>query len=790
MISAPDNPQPQNTSRIKLRCGGALQTTAFVILLLCVVARPFLMELPFRVSMLYGINLAADLTEADLSVDRGELSRVIFASLLILATVLWLLGGSLAGRAKIRHGWLGVGVLVFALGTLFLVSSASNARDAMTVWAEQAALLSAAFLAVQIFADKRRFAILVVVLAALAGAMAIKGVWQIGFEAPQRIADFELHRAERLADMGWAEGTSQAKLVESRMRDWAPFGFFNLANMFASLLIVISAGACALGAQKLIAAFHESIFQKVHKDAGRGRKGEIPLPVLAAILTAIMAVAAVAILILTRSRGAIGSAVLAAIGCCVALVFAKRLSRHWKKCVLVGCIMFVLAASAVVGHGLANDSLPTKTMTFRWYYWTASAEMIADHPLYGVGPGNFAQNYLQYRRPAAEEEIKTPHNLFVHAAAQYGIPLGALFVLILAYVLIGATRPRTGQADDDEPPVAKPWRGWLLGAILVAGVFVARWQLANLHDPALLIFEGLLPAIAFAVCLMVAWWWAMPALLRSSSLVRVILTAGLFGLVLHNMVSFSLWAPGVATLFWVTAGACLAQAGPAKPRMFKGGYFKGVRAIFIFLVAMILIFVLKPVLARQPYVGKMLAEIRKGNLFHAAIQAEGKHTKADAPDPIFVADAARLYRAAARDPLNAWKKHNLLQAAYWAANRAVYTDRQNSTWRKLAASIAVEHVESYSIPAPNISPTMTDALIHMAAAVDLNPADARLRLQYARMLLDGERVIECAEQLDAAERLESLLTPGSVEQFTPAERAQIADLRQQATASRNDAGSE
>ncbi len=780
MISAPDNPQPKNTSRIKLRCGGALQTTAFVILLLCVVARPFLMELPFRVSMLYGINLAADLTETALSVDRSELSRVIFASLLVLATAIWLLGGSLAGRAKIRHGWLGVGVLVFALGTLFLVSSASNKRDALTVWAEQAALLSAAFLAVQIFADKRRFAILVIVLAALAGAMAIKGVWQITFEAPQRIADFELHRAERLAEMGWAEGTPQAKLVESRMRDWAPFGFFNLANMFASLLIVISAGACALGAQKLIAALRESISRKTRK--APGRKGEIPLPVLAAILTAIMAVAAVAILILTRSRGAIGSAVLAAIGCCVTLVFAKRLGRHWKKCVLVGCILFVLAASAVVGHGLANDSLPTKTMTFRWYYWTASAEMIADHPLYGVGPGNFAQNYLQYRRPAAEEEIKAPHNLFVHAAAQYGLPLGTLFVLILAYVLIGATRPRTDQADEDEPPVAKPWRSWLLGAVLVAGVFVARWQLANLHDPLLLIFEGLLPAIAFAVCLMVAWW-AMPALLGSSSLVRVILTAGLFGLVLHNMVSFSLWAPGVATLFWVTAGACLAQAGPAKPRMFNRVGGARIQVGFIVLTLLVVVLALKPIVARQPYVGRMLAEIRKGDLAGAAWEAKLIGHEADPFDPISSADAAKLYRASARQAANESDKLKRLQKAYFSIEQAVRVDPNNSAWRKLAASTAAELVKMWAKPAGLHWPlTMRDALIHMAAAVELNPSDARLRLQYARMLLDDGRADECVKQLDAAERLESQLTLGSVEQFNQAERARIADLRRQATA--------
>jgi len=35
----------------------------------------------------------------------------------------------------------------------------------------------------------------------------------------------------------------------------------------------------------------------------------------------------------------------------------------------------------------------------------------------------------------------------------------------------------------------------------------------------------------------------------------MVLVVGLFGMLLHNMVTFSLWTPGVGLVFWTAAGA-------------------------------------------------------------------------------------------------------------------------------------------------------------------------------------------------------------------------------------------
>ena len=90
-------------------------------------------------------------------------------------------------------------------------------------------------------------------------------------------------------------------------------------------------------------------------------------------------------------------------------------------------------------------------MLVRWQYWRASAQMIADHPLTGVGPGNFAHNYPHYKPAAALESVADPHNFVLSILAQYG-PLGLLGLLAMVLIPLGtstmlASRDDTSQAS-------------------------------------------------------------------------------------------------------------------------------------------------------------------------------------------------------------------------------------------------------------------------------------------------------------------------------------------------------
>jgi len=698
-------------------------------------------------------------------VDRGELARVSFAVLLVAAWAIYLTGGALAGGVSIRHGRLMMLVAGFAILSLVSAILASNKRDALNSWFEQATILSAGVLAIQLCAERRRFGLFVAVLAAVGAALALKGLYQTFVETPQQVAAFGADPTGQLREAGVIPGTPDAKLIEARIRDPAPLGFFSLANLLASLLIVLLMAACGLAADKLA----EAVRSRRSRPAGR-KTGEIHLPTLAAVLAVIAAAPIAAVLVLTRSRGAIASAGVAAVAAAVVWPLRRRLAPHRRKLLVAAGVIFTCCIAAVVAYGEKYDRLPTRTMTFRWYYWTASARIVRDKPLWGVGPGNFPSAYLQYRRPAAEEAVKMPHNVITHAASQYGLAGAALYLVILAYVIIAACAPTR---SDNMPSIVRPRRRVPLTIIALPLVVLAvRVLFADAAgSPALLVVEAVLPAVALAVMLVVMLWagegFAPP---RATAMTRTLLACGLVGFVLHNMVTFSLWTPATALVFWTAAGACLSQTWPSQRAVTRRLRWPAA-ALGIAAVAAAVVVLWLPVYRRTALTEFMAQRLRSGNI-PAALHFAERAAEADSLDPLAAADAAWLAVAAHRQDTA-----TTLDRAYRLALQAVARDEANYARCKLAAQIAWEL--NHIAPA---APTRDDALGHMAEAVRLNPQDIRLRLAAARMLCDAQRYRQCLEQLDMADQIESQLLSDSVQRFTPDERRRIEQLRVRAGA--------
>ncbi|MCK4275855.1 MAG: O-antigen ligase family protein, partial [Phycisphaerae bacterium] len=412
---------PEHPAAPTERFGRCVQTAGFALLLAVVAARPFLGEMTFRSSVLRGAFAAAS-TGADqiARYDRSELARVHLGSVLLAGCLLWFIGGAIRGRLAIRYGFLLWAIVAFGVLSFISAQYASDKRAALNGWMEQVSLISAGFVALQICADRRRFAMVMIVLAALGGALAVKGIYQYFVEAPERIVDFRMYHAERLAALGWAPETPQARLIRLRMLDKAPFGFFSLANLYASLMVVLLGSGVGLAADKIAHA------ARGFDQWRRGRRGaEIHTPTLAALLGVLVPVGVVVALVLTRSRGAIAAAAAATVAGILVGFFGSFFARHWRKAVLIVVSVFLLGAGLVIAYGLKHDRLPTRTMRYRWYYWTGAAEVLADRPVLGAGAGNFHTAYLPHRRPEAEEEVKTPHNVVMHALSQYGL-LGGL----------------------------------------------------------------------------------------------------------------------------------------------------------------------------------------------------------------------------------------------------------------------------------------------------------------------------------------------------------------------------
>jgi len=71
----------------------------------------------------------------------------------------------------------------------------------------------------------------------------------------------------------------------------------------------------------------------------------------------------------------------------------------------------------------------------------AAFEMARDHPLFGVGPGNFGAAYQGGYRPAdATRDLGSAHDMVPDVAAEFGTPLAVVLVVWISGVLLAAWR--------------------------------------------------------------------------------------------------------------------------------------------------------------------------------------------------------------------------------------------------------------------------------------------------------------------------------------------------------------
>ncbi len=109
----------------------------------------------------------------------------------------------------------------------------------------------------------------------------------------------------------------------------------------------------------------------------------------------------------------------------------------------------------------------------RLAHWQAALGMLNDHPLLGVGIGNYAPVYPGYALPGWEDPLGHAHNYYLHIAAESGLlGLGAYLLLILACFWHGwhTLREATGC-----------WQGVALGIFGVLGAFAVHSLFDNLY---------------------------------------------------------------------------------------------------------------------------------------------------------------------------------------------------------------------------------------------------------------------------------------------------------------------
>jgi hypothetical protein len=302
------------------------------------------------------------------------------------------------------------------------------------------------------------------------------------------------------------------------------------------------------------------------------------------------------------------------------------------------------------------------------------------------------------------------------------------------------------------------------GGFVAVGVFACRGVFGDAaEDPMLLILEGVTPALLFAVALALERWFGgavEDAPDRSMRAIRIALTAGCSAFVLHNFVSYSLWTPGTASLFWVALGT--AAAGAARGVSLRRSAIPAALMGIIGVVAVTVIFV-SPVAQRLNHTRRAADALLRRDPSRAIREAE---------------------RAAQCDPLDSYAAMN---ASRFCLVSGMHRRRQNAAGVLLPMAWAQEAMRrnddanAYRLAAQAAwELRLPEADRYWEGAIRRDPADSRLRLDYAAWLVDHHRIFEAEAQLNEAETIDRRLrafNPESVYLFSQNEQKRIADLR-------------
>ena len=580
--------------------------------------------------------LSANLTDS--------LYSLTVSSLLVFAFALWLVVRAYSGRFAYHTTGMEFGLALFVAAAAIAAAVASDKRVAITQAVMLASPIFAALLLAQILNTNVRVRLVLVVVVALGVVSAYQCAEQWLVSNRISIEQYEQHPEIFLDPLGIEPGTFQQFLFEHRLYSRGIRGYFTTSNSAASFSIMASFAALVLLMGR------------------RANRQDPPSGLHPSLWPGLATLMVIAGLLLTKSKGGIlaFAAGLILFGALVAL--RKHLGAHRRlvPAVVIGLVLLLagLAGNAMVEYGLKHGSLPGgNSMLVRWQYWTASARMYADHPWTGIGLGNFSDYYPQYKPDPALESISDPHNILLSLIIQCG-PLGLLGFLAMAFVPLWRLATRSVEIIPPESSaLRKPALRILfvvLGALIVvrpmlmppnseggdAGVFL--YAVVTLY---------IAPAAAFLVGFMLITAPLEMTAPGPSRFARTVLstamTCSLLAVLLHNLIDFAIFEPGVWMTFWVVM-ACLiagnAQQHPdsAAVRQTAPAWRVGVIAAAVVLMGVYYLYVWRPVWSTTVKVQDAMAAASAGQFdrAHAALDA------ASAADPLSSTPAnfnGRLY---------------------------------------------------------------------------------------------------------------------------------------------------
>jgi len=372
----------------------------------------------FLLAVLVAVYVATPLLPGEAAADFG--TGLPLVMLLWILTLIWLAQGVVRGQLEARFepvgtalivlvGWLAISVVIMApLGA---------PRPAINSLWEWMAYVIGFRMIIQLVRSACEIRAICAVMISLAVALSIFGAYQFAVSLPQQRAAYFEATAEQRAEIRHAagvyasEGSPAVEHFDQRLASVEPWATFGLANSLAAFLvpwIVVAAG----------------VLIQVVNSANDSKR------TIAAMSISLLLMGTC--LLLTKSRAGWLAVFLG--GLLLGSFCHGRLSVVVGRGLLVTILVVALLIVAAVGVGGLDTEVfseAPKSLQYRFEYWQATGRLIADHPWFGCGLGNFQQYYLQYKLPQASEEIKDPHNFLLEVWATGGSPASLALLLVL-----------------------------------------------------------------------------------------------------------------------------------------------------------------------------------------------------------------------------------------------------------------------------------------------------------------------------------------------------------------------
>ena len=505
------------------------ETIAFLMIVSITAARCFLGEVSYPKTVFDVNQLLFDPAQA--LIDFAILIRIKFTFLLGVAGGFWILSQLLNPAKKILNTSLS---LLFALGVfslcwgLFAKMILHSSVSSNSFELQAGSILLAGFAMFHMCTDKRKFVLLVWIASAIGLGLLLKSLFWLAIEHPAEQNAFFKNMRENLLVAGISDPESPAaKLFIGRLEDSSLRGFFPLANIFGSMMILpaLCLGGFWFCAKCKSAKWVFGIF---------------------ALLTACL-------VFLSQSKGAIISlcAVVA-----IAIFFWRaraKLTANFRVFAVVGAIGFLLIGAGLIYQAQRDPmSFPGKTMQVRAMYWQTSMK-IFDENSEGTGLVEFGAAFRKAQSAQCDESVQDPHNFIALALAGLGSVRGVIFIALLLGAVAFAFKP--GDQQGEFWRVKKRYFA-LTGCAVSAGLLLfCGSEAATDYEK---IFNVGLPAFGVAVGLIIFARVLLRIEFSDRAIERIRFAVALGGaaFLLHNLVTFSLFMPASSMMFWVLIAGC------------------------------------------------------------------------------------------------------------------------------------------------------------------------------------------------------------------------------------------